>query len=263
MSARSIWKGTLHVGSSKLPIKLFSAVQDQAVHFHVLEKSNKSRIKQQMVNPDSGDTVPKENIRKGYEVRKGTFVLLDESEIRMVEPKPSREVEALEFVPQKAIDAQLFERPYYLGPDGDARAYFAMVDALSRKRKHGVVHWTMRKKSYVGAVSVYEGYLAVNVLRPAEEVLSARDLVPTSGRDLTQNERRMAEQLISVLRGEFRPEDFKDDYRDRVKTFIKAKARGRKPRLAQVKTKRPTGSLMDQLSKSLKVMKKADEKKAA
>src|SRR5262245_55814574 len=111
MSARSIWKGILHVGSSKLPIKLYSAIQDQAVHFHVLEKSNKSRIKQQMVNPDSGDAVPKEDIRKGYEVRKGTFVLLDDSEIRKAEPKPSREVETLEFVSPKAIDPQLLERP--------------------------------------------------------------------------------------------------------------------------------------------------------
>src|SRR4051812_5225815 len=81
VAARSIWKGVLKIGSSKLPVKLYAAVQDQTVHFHVLEKRSKSRIRQHMVNPENGEDVPKQEIRKGYEVEKGTFVLLNDDEI--------------------------------------------------------------------------------------------------------------------------------------------------------------------------------------
>jgi DNA end-binding protein Ku len=263
MAARSIWKGILKVGATRLPVKLYSAVQDKAVHFHVLEKKTRSRIKQQMVLPDSGEEIPKEEIRKGYEVEKGTFVLLEEEELRQFEPRPSHDIEILEFVSPAAIDPQMYERPYYLGPDGNAADYFALAAALRDKEKEGVVRWVMRKKEYVGALSVYDGHLVVTTLRFAEEVLSPRELALPKGRDITAGEMKMAEQLVNVLRGEFTPEDFKDEYRERVSEFVAAKARGRRPKLHAVRARRATGSLMDQLTRSLKAARKADEKRVA
>jgi DNA end-binding protein Ku len=236
-------------------------VEDHGVHFHELEKRTHARIKQHMVNSETGDPVPKEEIRKGYEIEKGTFVLLDEDELHRFEPKPSRDIEILQFVSPEAIDPQWYERPYYVGPDGDAETYFALVEALRKRNKEGIVRWVMRKKEYSGALGVHQDYLVVTALRPAEEMLSSRELSVRATKPATAAELRMAEQLVDVLRGEFRPEDFEDEYRDRVLKFIEAKAKGRKPRLKTVRTKRATGNLMDQLSKSLKTLQK--EKKVA
>src|SRR5689334_3083226 len=99
MAARSIWKGELKLGATKLPVKLYAAVQDQTIHFHMLEKRGLERIKQHMVDPETGEEVPKEEIRKGYEVEKGTYVLLDEDELQRFEPKPSRDIDVVEFIP--------------------------------------------------------------------------------------------------------------------------------------------------------------------
>src|SRR3954464_15673024 len=99
MAARAIWAGTLKIGSSSLPVKLYSAVQDKSVHFHILDAKSKSRVKQHMVNPSGGEEVAKEDIRKGYEVERGTFVVLDDDELSKLEPKPSRDIEVTRFVP--------------------------------------------------------------------------------------------------------------------------------------------------------------------
>src|SRR5436190_24049415 len=104
MAARAIWKGSLKLGSTRLAVKLYSAIQDHTIHFHVLEKRTHERIQQHMVDPESREQVPKEEIRKGYEVERGTFVLLDETELKRFVPKPSRDIDVVEFVSPDRID---------------------------------------------------------------------------------------------------------------------------------------------------------------
>src|SRR4051812_16635330 len=125
MGARAIWAGHLKLGSTSLAVKLYSAVEDKSVHFHILDAKTKSRVKQHMVNPDSGEEVPSKDIRKGYEVERGTFVLLDEDELSKLEPKGGRDIEIPRFVAAGRISHLWYERPYYLAPDGDSDDYFA------------------------------------------------------------------------------------------------------------------------------------------
>ncbi len=134
MAARAIWKGIVKIGSAKVPVKLYSAVTDRTVRFHVLDDRSKMRIKQHMINPDSGDEVPTEEIQKGYELEPGRFVILTEEDLKSIEPEPSREIEIGEFVPPGQISQQWYQRPYYLGPDGDQKAYFALAEALKETR---------------------------------------------------------------------------------------------------------------------------------
>jgi len=263
MAARSLWKGALKLGSTRLPVKLYSAVQDRDIHFHVLEKRTLKRIQQHMVDPETNTEVPKEQIRKGYQLEKGVFVPLDAEELARFQPKPSRDIEILEFVAPEKISDEWYERPYWLGPDGETAQYFAFVAALGAQEKEGVARWVMRNKEYRGAIRPQDGYLALVTLRYSDEVLSPRDLKVPETRALSKGELKMAEQLIETLRDEFRPEDFKDEYRDRVLAFIEAKAKGHKPRLRAARPKRSAASLMDQLSKSLKVAQKEHEEKAA
>ena len=81
MAARAMWKGQLKVGSTKIPVKLYSAVQDQTVRFHILDDKHKERVKQHMVDPDSGEEVASEEIQKGYEIEPGKFVILTEEDL--------------------------------------------------------------------------------------------------------------------------------------------------------------------------------------
>src|SRR6266487_215870 len=256
MAARAIWKGDLKFDSTKVPVKLYAAVQDRTVRFHILEEKSKTRVKQHMVEPDSGKEVPHEEIQKGFELEPGTFVIVGEEELAELEPEASREIEITQFVAPKEIPPEYFDRPYYLGPDGDASAYFALAEALQIKEREGVARWVMRKQPYVGALTAEDGHLMLVTLRNAEEVLSAKDLPRPSGRAPDKKELAMAMQLIDLLKGEFDPKEYKDEYRERVLEFVEKKAKGHKPKLHLVKTRRKTASLDKVLSKSIEALKK-------
>jgi DNA end-binding protein Ku len=256
MAARAIWKGELKIGSTRVPVKLYSAVQDHTVRFHILEEKSKTRVKQHMVEAESGKEVPNEEIQKGFEVEPGTFVIVDADELAKLEPKASREIEITQFLPPSQIPPEYFDRPYYLGPDGDQAAYFAFAEALQKKDREGVARWVMRKQPYVGAVRAVDDYLMLFTLRNAEEVLSAKDLPKPSGRAPDKKELAMATQLVDLLKGEFDPKEFKDEYRERVMEFVEKKAKGHKPRLHLVKSKRKTTALDKVLTKSIEALKK-------
>ena len=245
MAARAIWKGELKVGTQKLPVKLYSAVEDKSVRFHILDDTKRNRVKQHMVNPDSGK-----------EVEPGRFVILEEKELEALKPEASRDIEISEFVPVDGIPQQFYERPYYLGPDGAEGDYFALAQALENQKREGIAHWVMRNKAYTGALSGQDGYLVLSTLRNEGEVIAADDLPKPGGRAPTAKEVELAKHLVGMLEGEFNPADYKDEYRERVMEFIAKKAKGRAPRLAPVKTKRQTTALDSVLAKSIAALKK-------
>jgi DNA end-binding protein Ku len=255
MPARAIWKGELKLGSTRVPVKLYSAVQDRTVRFHILDPS-KQRVKQHMVDSETGDEVPSEEIKKGFEVEPGTFVILEPEELEGLVPEASRDIEVTKFVPRDAIGPEFYDRPYFLGPDGDQEEYFALSEALKNKERVGVARWVMRKQPYVGALTPADDYLMLVTLRHAEEVVSAKDLPRPTGRPLDKRELSMATQLVEMLKGDFDPTEYKDEYRARVEEFIEKKAKGRAPKLRLVKTKPKTVSLESVLSKSIEAMKK-------
>src|SRR5574341_203168 len=261
MTARAIWKGNLKLDSTRVPVKLYAAVKDANVRFNILDVKTKQRVKQHMINAETGDEVHNEEIQKGFEVEPGTFVILDEKELESLEPEASRDIEVEQFVPPKEIPPEYYDRPYYLGPDGDAAAYFALAEALKNQEREAVVRWVMRKQPYAGALRVDSDYLVLYTLRNAEEVLSAKDLPRPAGRAPDKKELSMAKQLVELLKGEFDPRDYKDEYRARVMEFIEKKAKGHKPKLRLVKAKKKTTKLDKVLSKSIETLKK--QKKAA
>lgn len=121
----------------------------------------------------------------------------------------------------------------------------------------------MRDKQYIGALNAKDGYLVLVTLRHADEVISAKQLPKPASRALDDREIRMAEQLVAALEDEFRPEDYHDEYRERVMQFIEAKAKGRRPKLHVIRKKRATSSLTDALAASLKQAKRAGGKAVA
>jgi len=259
MAARAIWKGSIHMGALSVPVKLYSAVTDHTVHFRLLHKTDKQPVRQQLVSSDSGEPVDYSEVRKAYPITRGRLVVLEDEELEKLEPEDSRDIEISRFVDPSDVDPRWYERAYYLGPDGNAKAYFALAAALERKNKEGIARWVMRDRAYVGALRAEDGYLMLITLRHAEEVIDADALKPPGGRPLQKRELDMARQLISSLQGEFDPSQFRDEYRARVMEMIEAKAEGGKPKL---KVFRPKKQREDQLADALEASLAGVKRKA-
>ena len=205
MAARAIWKGILKIGANRIPVKLYSAVEDRTVRFHVLDDRHLMRVKQHMVDRDTGEEVSNEEVQKAYEVEPGRFVILTEEDLDALKPEPSREIEIGEFVPPEQISQQWYERPYYLAPDGDQKNYFGLAQALNNREVEGVAHWVMRNKSYVGVLRAEEGYLFLVTLRSAGEVISASELPKPGGPAPTAKELAMANTPFQCWRENLTP----------------------------------------------------------
>lgn len=248
MAARAIFKGVIKIGSTELPVKLYSAVQEKTIHFRLLHKTDKAPVKQKMVNPETDEEVSHEEMQKAFPLGRGRLVLLEDEELQKLDPEPSRDIEITRFVDPADIDHRWYERAYYLGPDGNTPAYFALAQALENKKKEGVARWVMRKKEYIGSLTTRDGYLMLIVLRNAEEVIDAEALKPPTGRPLEKREIAMAEQLVSALSAKFEPSKFRDQYRARVMELIETRARGGK---VQLKVFRPKKTDSDKLANAL------------
>lgn len=253
--ARAIWKGTLRFGDAAVPVKLYSAVEDRSIHFRLLHEKDLVPVSQHMVHPETGDVVASDDVRRGHEVEPGVFVVLDEKELAEAEPEGSRDIEILRFVPPSRIDGRWYDRPYYLGPDEDGASYFALVDALQTREREGVARWVMRKKEYLGALRVRDGYLMLVTLHHADEVVDASQLPAPAGRKLSDREVAMAEQLVSSLEGPFDPTGFQDEYRARVLELVASKAEGRTLKLEKPRRRKQEGSLEEMLRRSVSAAK--------
>ncbi len=255
MSARAIWKGVIQVGTHQVPVKLYSAVEDRSVHFGLLDASYGKPVKQQLVNPRNDEIVEYEQVQRGYKIDDG-YVVLHKDELEALTPASSRNIDISRFVDPQKLGAEWFVRPYFLGPDGNEDAYFALATALAEEQQEGVAQWVMRKKEYVGALREYQGYLLLITLRHAEEVIAREKLPVPEGRAHNPKELQMAEQLVRGFSDEFDPHQYRDEYRERVLAFVEAKAQGKKPRLKATRPKKPETNLSDALAKSLAAMKK-------
>jgi DNA end-binding protein Ku len=262
MAGRAIWKGVIRFGSISVPVKLYSAVEDRKIHFRLLHQKDQTPVSQKMVHPNTGETIPHEEIRRGYETEDGEIVLLDDEELQSLEPEASRDIEITRFVDPDRINHQWYDRPYYMGPDSDAKSYFALARALEKEKKEGFARWSMRKKRYIGALLAENGYLKMITLRYADEIVDVSELPRPISRPFEKQEIQMAEQLVRALEAEFDPSAYRDEYRDRVLALVETKARGGTVTFEKIKEKKPeVVSLADMLKKSIQRAK--EERKIA
>lgn len=250
-----MWKAVLQFEGKSLPVKFYSAVQAQGVHFRLLHASDNVPVSQHMVDAETGDDVPRESVQKGYAMEEGLYVVLKPQDLAKTEPPASRDVAISTFLPNHAIAAPWFHRPYYLGPDGAEDAYFALVTALAETQTMGLAHWVMRKRNYHGAVISHAGVLMVITLRTADEVLAVGDLEIDNEKALDAKEIKLAEQLISALQGPFEPETYRDEYRERVMKLVQSKAEGKATPPVRAKPKHSPTSLEAALRSSVKAAK--------
>lgn len=258
--ARAIWKGQLLIGEHEVPVKLYSAVEDRKVHFRLLHEKDSAPVEQHIVRKDTGKEVAREDRRKAYPLTRDTAVILQPEDLESLEPPASREIHLCRFVASALLSDQWYDRPYYLGPDGDEDDYFAFAEALSNKKLVGIARWVMRKKRYLGALHLNDGYLMMSTLRRAEQVLSFSNIEVAKANAPQESELKLAEQLVSSISGDFEPELWQDEHRKRVQKLIDAKLRGGKITPLRRKPKPREASLADALKASLA---QAREKKVA
>lgn len=251
MAARAIWKAHVVFGEVDVPVKLYSAVQDRAVHFRLLDSKRKEPVRQHMVNPETGKVVDPEKIRRAFEGEDGQLVILNDDELEQVQPKPSREIEITHFLPPDRITHPWYDRAYFLGPDEEDGAYFALAQALRKRKVEGLARWTMRNKEYVGALRVEGDYLMLITLRHAGEVVPASALTPPAGRDLEAREVAMARQLVQAMEDRFDIAAWHDEYRERVLELVQAKAAGKVLKFPKAVEKKQESSLADVLAQSV------------
>lgn len=236
---RAIWDGIISFGPVAVPVKLHPAVRENRIQFHLLHRGDLVKLQRQMVCAYDGAPVPVEDQARGFELEGGKYILVDPSDLKRADPEASRAIEVHEFVPAAHIDPVYPEHCYYLEPGPHAEGYGALVAALGEMGLAGVCTWTMRKRSYVGALRAGGKLLRLYTLRHAGEVVTAA--VPkVPGAALSVRELKVGTELINHMTGRFQPQKFEDRHQEQLRKLIDRKARGRKLRVHRPKRLAPT-----------------------
>jgi DNA end-binding protein Ku len=225
--ARAIWSGALTFGLVNVPVKLFTAVTQKEVRFHMLHAKDGARIRMKRFCSAEDREVPYEEIVKGFEVAKERYVTVGEEEMAAMDPKATRTIEIRDFVDLSDIDPIYYESTYYLVPDKTAaKAYRLLLDAMRRTGKVAMASFVLRTRESLCCVRPLEDALALSTMNRADEVVPVSSLDVPRGAAPSERELRMAEQLVESLSAPFEPERYPDVHRERVLALVEKKAAG-------------------------------------
>ncbi|MCD6370969.1 MAG: Ku protein [Thermoplasmata archaeon] len=224
---RALWKGSISFGLVNIPVKIYSTAESRGVKFRQLCSKCNTPIKMKKYCPNHGD-LDNSEVVLGYEIEKGKFVIVEEEEIKRYIPKKTDEIKIVEFVDRDSIDEILRDKVYYVIPEsGGVDAYFLLQYVLDITNKAAIGKFVMRNKEYIGAIIPYRSALILETLHYKDEV---RDLdafeILKSPPELGDEEIELAKVLINKLYRDFKIDEFKDEYTEKLIEAIKAKARG-------------------------------------
>lgn len=243
---RAIWKGAVSFGLVSISVKLYSATEEKDIRFHQVHKADGGRIKYQRVCAIDGEQVSYDQIAKGYDMGGGEMVVLTDEDFRNLPLTSSRAIEVLEFVPNEQIDPILYDKAYYLEPDGAAgvKPYLLLREALEHVDRVAVVKVALRQRETLATVRVHEGVLVLNTMLWPDEVREpAFDFLDDNVK-LRPQEVKMAESLVDSMSGDFKPEEFTDAYREALQQVIDVKV-GKKDTVVQPTTEEPIAPTID------------------
>jgi Ku protein len=257
MAARSIWKGYLRLSLVNCAVALYPAVTEvNKIHFHKLNRETGNRLRMRMVDEETGEEVPRDQQVKGYEIRKGDSVQVEEEDLDKIALEGTHVMEITKFVPREEIDPLYFDRPYFLAPNDDAsqEAFAVLREAMSKKEIGGLATLIMHERDHVVLLEPREAGMLATMLRSPEEVRDAKDAFREVKKSRIGGELlEVAELLIEKKMGKFQPSEFKDHYEAALKALLKAKKAGRKIKQVELPEK-PTkpSSVLEALRQSLK-----------
>lgn len=253
--ASSVWSGYLTFGLISMPVKLFSGARSSGISFNMLHRDDLQRVKQQYICPADNKVVERSDIVKGYEYRKGEYVVIEPEEIKKIEPKTAKTMEILEFVKSSDVDPVYFESSYYMVPDeAGRRPYALLTKALEESDYVAIAKLTMHNREYTVFLRPHEGGMMLHTMYYAEEVRKVEGFGAPDV-ELKDAEVKVAHQLIQALASDWDPEKFHDEFQDNLKNLIQTKLEGGK--IAEVEKPKklaPVVDLMSALKQSLAQM---------
>jgi DNA end-binding protein Ku len=245
MPARALSAATISFGLVSIPVKLYSAAESKsALSFNQIHKKDGARVKQQLISSRSGEVVAREDIVKGYEFSKDQYVLFEPEELKALEAAATHTIDIVEFLKAEQIERRYLDKVYYLGTDkGGAKAYKLLGQALIETGRIAIGKYAARGKQYLVMVRPMDGGLVMEQLHYPDE-LRAFSEVPIEDATLKPAELKLATQLVEqAASDEFRPEDYKDEVRERMLALIQRKVEGEDITIAP--TAEPEGKIID------------------
>jgi DNA end-binding protein Ku len=223
--SRPVWNGSISFGLLNVPVQIFSGERSVDLHFRLLDSRDKKPIRYERINSDTGEEVAWKDIIKAFEYEKGNYVVIPEQELRAAAPEITETVAIEAFVERDAISPMYFEKPYFLVPGKKAeKGYVLLRETLRKTGRIGIGKVVIRTRQYLSALMPQGDALLLNLMRfPQELVQPDQFELPAekvSSYRISALELKMAEQLIDSMTVDWKPADYRDDFRDKLHKFI-------------------------------------------
>ena len=226
--AASVWSGYLTFGLISLPVRLYSGARGSRISFHMLHKPDLSRVKQQLWCPVDERVVERNEIVKGYEYRKGEYVVIEPEELKKIEPKTAKAMEIVQFVKAEEVDPIYFESSYYVAAEeAGKRPYALLARAMRESGYMALAQLTMHNREYTVFLRPFKDGLALHTMYYADEVRSMEHFGGEAV-EVKETELKVAHQLIEALADKFEPERFHDTYEENLRKLIDARLEARR-----------------------------------
>jgi DNA end-binding protein Ku len=253
---RAIWSGAISFGLVNVPVRMYSAISETDLHFHLVHEPDNGRIGYQKVCKAENEPVPDDEIVKAFEVDQDELVVLTDEDFAAAKSEGVKSIEIEQFVPYDEIDPIYFERTYYLGPaDGAEKVYAVLRKAMEETGLAAIGKYVMRDKQHLGCLRVREGVLTLEKMFFHDEIRPVGD-VDTGSARVGKAELELATSLIEQFSGTFEPERYEDTYRDALMKIIQAKRKGKTIKAAPVEDEEAPTDLLAALKASVEAAKK-------
>jgi DNA end-binding protein Ku len=254
---RSLWTGAINFGLVNIPVKLYSASESHSLDLDMLHAKDLSPIRFARVCREDGKEVAWDDIVKGYEYRKGDYIVLTKEDMAKAAPGRQDTLDIVAFADASEVDPAYFEKPYYLEPGkGAAKVYTLLCQALAEAGKVAITKYVLRNREHLGCIRAQDDMLVMIQMRFADEIRNADAIKLPKQPKVTKPEIGLALQLIDQLTKPFDPAEYKDTYIEELERIIEEKAAGKKPTAAPSPRKAEVKDLMAALKQSIDQGKK-------
>ncbi len=224
---RAIWTGSISFGLVNVPVRMYSAIDERDVRFHLLHEKDDSRIGYEKVCKKEDKPVPDDEIVRGYEMSEGTYVYVTDDDLEAAAGETYRSIDIQDFVDVGDLDPIYFERSSYLGPaEGGEKPYALLVRAMEQSGLVGIATYVMRDKQQLGCLRVRDGMIVLEKMFFADEIRPTKGIAPRRAA-VPKQELEMALDLIERFRSGFEPEKYEDTYREALLRVIDRKRKGK------------------------------------
>jgi DNA end-binding protein Ku len=255
MAPRAYWKGYLKLSLVSCPIALYPAASSsERVSFNRINKKTGNRLKQQLVDSETGEPVEREDVGRGYEVGKNQYIQVEDEEIEKIQIESTHTIDITSFVPRAEIDDRYLDSPYYIAPtDQVGQEAFAVIrDTIRDKKMVALGRIVLTRREHVVMLEAFDKGLLATTLRYPYEV---RDHAPyfedVPELKLPGEMKELAAHIVDGKTTHFDPNTFEDQYETALVEMLRAKQAGRMVEPKKEPAPQRVVNLMDALRASI------------